>query len=232
MTLVVFDLDGTLVDSLEQISVSMNMARIAFGFEPLEIGRYRELLGKPVGDLFEDLMLSEEASAQLIIEFRKILLREIQDQNKVFGGVVPGLRLLAECGARFAIATSKPSDLAKQVVYNSELRDFDFFVRGTDDEPHKPDPFVILECLRHFDRPNAVMIGDRTEDMEAAFSAGVPGVGIAASGHTTTQLKKSGAHTVFQSFEDLTRTISNVNDPLAYLLRGEASKTKSLGEGL
>jgi phosphoglycolate phosphatase len=208
----------------------MNSARITFGFKPLEIGKYRELLGRPVADLFKDLKLNEEASAQFIIEFRKILLREIQDHNKVFDGVVSGLRLLSERGARFAIATSKPSDLAKQVVYNSELRDFDFFVRGTDAEPHKPDPFVILECLRHFDRPNAVMIGDRTEDMEAAFSAGVPGVGISASGHTNMQLKKSGAHTVFESFEDLTRTISNVSDPVAYLVRGEASKSKSLGE--
>jgi phosphoglycolate phosphatase len=230
MTLIVFDLDGTLIDSLEQISESMNAARITFGFEPLEIGKYRKLLGRPVGDLFKDLKLNEEASAQFIIEFRKNLLREIQVHNKVFDGVVSGLRLLSECGARFAIATSKPSDLAKQVVYNSELRDFDFFVRGTDAEPHKPDPFVILECLRHFDRPNAVMIGDRTEDMEAAISAGVPGVGISASGHTNMQLKKSGAHTVFESFEDLTRTISNVSDPVAYLVRGEASKSKSLGE--
>jgi phosphoglycolate phosphatase-like HAD superfamily hydrolase len=76
------------------------------------------------------------------------------------------------------------------------------------------------------------MIGDRTEDMEAALSAGVPGVGITASGHTNTQLKNSGAHTVFESFADLTRTISNVSDPVAYLLRGEASKMKSLGESL
>jgi phosphoglycolate phosphatase len=232
MTLIVFDLDGTLVDSLGQISRSMNAARKTFGFDPLEIRKYHSLLGRPVTDLFEDLGLNEVESREMIIEFRKILLCEIQDHNKVFDGVISGLRHLSEHGAKFAIATSKPSDLAKQVVSNSELRDFDFFVQGTDDQPHKPDPFVILECLRHFDRSDAVMIGDRTEDMEAAISAGVPGVGIAASGHTGAQLKHSGAHTVFQSFKDLTRTISNVSDPIACLAGREASNFKISGERL
>lgn len=199
--LAIFDLDGTLVDSVEQIASSVNQACMEFGLPQATLDHYLATLGQPIGSILSYLNLEVELREKLVDRFRQILLSEICANNSIFPGVVESLAFLVDSGVNLAIATTKPTYLAQAVVDNSALKDFPILVVGTDGVPPKPDPFILNICLKHFGLKNAVMIGDREEDIRAAIGAGISSVGIAASGHTSYQLENAGAGAVFDSFQ-------------------------------
>jgi phosphoglycolate phosphatase len=199
----IFDLDGTLVDSAEQIAVSLNKARSDFGYPTQPISYYQELVGLPVDELLADIEISKERSLNLVTHFRKYLVRDIQrGNNAVFPGVLETLKLFAGMHMGLAVATSKPIKVAIEVIKHSSLRDFDLYVQGTDDFPPKPDPEVILRVLRHFPKTPSFMVGDRAEDIWAAQRAALPAIGIASGGHSESDLKDAGATLTFDTFQN------------------------------
>lgn len=198
----IFDLDGTLVDSAEQIALSLNKARHDFGFPIQPISYYEKLVGLPVNELLADIEISKECSLELIAHFRKYLVEDIQaGNNLVFSGVLGTLELFSNMHLGLAIATSKPTNVAIEVIKHSSLRDFDLYVQGTDDFPPKPNPEVILRVLRHFPETPSFMVGDRTEDIYAAKRAALPAIGIASSAHSESDLKDAGATLTFKTFQ-------------------------------
>jgi phosphoglycolate phosphatase len=200
--LVIFDLDGTLIDSHKQIESAMNFARVALGYSSSPAGQVFEKLGLPVYELFNDLKLDPVHQEQLIHRFRKRLHEEIIIQNNCFLDVVPLLKLLRNLDIKTAIATSKSTSMARVVVKNSSLFERIDFIQGTNGFLPKPNPEVILRCLDEFPGMKAVMIGDRQEDILAATSAGIPSVGIAQSAHSESSLRLVGASLTFESISE------------------------------
>jgi phosphoglycolate phosphatase len=200
-TLWIFDLDGTLVDSVGQIGYSINLARNDFGYEDLPSEKIMELVGLPVQNFLYDLPLDNSEIDSLISHFREILKREIERKNIVFPGVELMLSKLHNDGHKLAIATSKPTYLAELVVKNSCLNKFIDLTQGTDGFPAKPDPTCLLMVMESLGvAGDAVMVGDRVEDIIAARAAGIESIGIANSFHGTQALKLAGAEYVFDSF--------------------------------
>jgi phosphoglycolate phosphatase len=207
--LAIFDLDGTLVDSSKQIGKNLNKARADFNYSILPESFYEENVGLPIDYLICDLDLSEISKFELIGRFRQYLRSEILlGENKIFPGVRNLLEFLVANGVELAIATSKPTELAICVYQSSELRNFRFTVQGTDGFPAKPDPEVIQRVLLQFPNAKALMIGDRSEDMLAAFAANISGVGIAAGAHSISVLSKAGASIAFSSMVDFSNHLT------------------------
>jgi phosphoglycolate phosphatase len=198
----IFDLDGTLVDSVSQIGYSINLARNDFGYKELPAERIEELVGLPIQYFLSDLPLDDYKIDLMIIHFRKILEMEVNKQNTVFPGVEQLLTRLQTKGLKLAIATSKPTYLAKLVVENSPLSNLFDVIRGTDGFPAKPDPTCILMAMEELGTSNAIMVGDRVEDILAAQAAGIDSIGIAHSFHNSQDLKSAGALHTFESFMD------------------------------
>jgi phosphoglycolate phosphatase len=202
-TVWIFDLDGTLVDSVGQIGYSINLARNDFGYEDLPSKKIMELVGLPIQNFLSDLSLDNCEIDSLISYFREILKREIERENIVFPGVELLLSKLHEDGHKLAIATSKPTYLAELVVRNSCLNEFIDLIQGTDGFPAKPDPTSLLMVMESLGAAgDAIMVGDRIEDILAARAAGIDSIGIANSFHGTQALKLAGAVHVFDSFLD------------------------------
>jgi HAD superfamily hydrolase (TIGR01549 family) len=201
--LVIFDLDGTLVDSLGQIESAMNIARVTLGHGESPHGQIFEKLGLPVHELFGDLKLSSSLQEELIAEFRLRLKESINIENKCFPYVSPLLGKIRKLGIKVAIATGKSTNMACEVVENSSLRGSIDFIQGTDGFLPKPNPEVINRCLNKFSGLKAVMIGDRAEDMIAATEAGIPSIGIAQSAHSEAMLRAGGADLTFKDVQGL-----------------------------
>ena len=198
----IFDLDGTLVDSVEQIAVSLNKARQDFGYPTQPISYYQRLVGLPIDVLLADIELSTDGFEDLVRHFRENLVSDIQSGNNfVFPGVFGVLELLTNMQVGLAVATSKPTKVAIEVVKHSSLREFEFYIQGTDGFPPKPDPEVILRVLAHFPATSSFMVGDRMEDIYSAQSAGIPAIGIASSAHSESDLKDAGAKLTFRTFQ-------------------------------
>jgi phosphoglycolate phosphatase len=195
----IFDLDGTLVDSLYQIERSLDKTRVHFGFKKTPTGQVFTNLGQPIRQLFSDLEMSQSKQDEFITFFRKNLAKEISTSNQLFSGVLDLIVLIRNCDIRIAVATSKPTYLANQVIDNSEIRGMIDFIQGTDDFLAKPHPEVIHRCISALKSKKAIMIGDRTEDILAASAAGIPAIGIAQSAHSENLLVASGATLTFKS---------------------------------
>ena len=200
--LIIFDLDGTLIDSHNQIESAMNEARIELGYGKSPSGQIFQKLGQPVNDLFFDLKLSPASQEHLVFTFRSYLNEKIEQNNPCFPGVIDLIRLFRSNEIKIAIATSKQTLMAKSVVSNSLLSGKIDYVQGTDGFPPKPSPEVIEFCLNSFPGSQAIMIGDRTEDMFAAKNAGIPSIGIAQSAHSASELERAGACFTFQKIVD------------------------------
>lgn len=195
----IFDLDGTLVDSSHQIQRSLDKTRVHFGFKKTPTGQVFTNLGQPIRHLFSDLEMSQSKQDEFIKFFRKDLAKEISTSNQLFASVFDLIGLIRNCGIRIAIATSKPTYLAYQVIDNSEIRGMIDFIQGTDGFPAKPDPEVIKRCISALKSNNAIMIGDRAEDVLAAAAAGIPAIGIAQSAHSEYLLSETGANLTFKT---------------------------------
>ena len=205
----IFDLDGTLVDSLNQIENSLNFSRQQHSLPKAPKALVFQNLGLPIQHFFSDLDINLEEEKSLIQVFRANLSESILRENTLFPSTIPLLQFLKKANKNIAIATGKSSDMAKSVVRNSQLHEYIDFIQGTDGFPAKPNPEVLFRCLDHFSHQNAVMIGDRIEDILAAKNAGLPAVGIAQSAHDRHVLLGAGAINAFSTIADFYHSLSS-----------------------
>jgi phosphoglycolate phosphatase len=206
----IFDLDGTLVDSVQQIARCFNRARVDYGYNPQTLNFYKELVGLPVYELLSDIQISGDRLGKLIDCFRKYLIWDIQSENNVvFPGVCEILNLFTNMQFGLAVATSKPTRIALEVVKYSAIKNFSIHVQGTEDFLPKPNPEVILRVINHYPSTPSFMVGDRTEDIQAAREAKIPSVGIASGAHSENKLKEAGANMTFQSIESFYKKLKN-----------------------
>jgi phosphoglycolate phosphatase len=202
-TAFIFDLDGTLFDSVDQIVSAANLTRIQFGHESKEKEFYIPVIGLLARNLFIDLKLSVSEEEIFVSIFRENLSKLIETENKLFKGVIEFIEKSKSLNIFIGIATTKPSPLARLVVKNSKISDLVDHVQGTDNFKPKPDPTVILRCLEQFKANKAIMFGDRIEDMIAGKAAGMKSIGISQSFHNKEELHKSGADLVVDNFVTL-----------------------------
>jgi phosphoglycolate phosphatase len=202
-TAFVFDLDGTLFDSVDQIISAANSTRIEFGYESREKVFYIPFIGLPARNLFIDLNLLESEEKNFVLKFREYLSKLIKTDNKLFNGAIEFLQRSKDSNIFVGIATTKPSALAQLVVENSKISGLVDHVQGTDNFKAKPDPTVILRCLEELKTDKAIMFGDRIEDMIAGKTAGIKSIGISQGFHSHEKLHTSGADLVVDNFVTL-----------------------------
>ncbi len=199
-----FDLDGTLVDSFEQITNAANTIRNDYGIPHLNHHEAMQLIGLPASRLFDDIDPEFEAD-MLVAQFREVLHASVLNGSTLYPGVTSLLHAARGEGWRIAVATSKPQDLAEAVVANCKLAGLIDVVSGVQNCAPKPSPDVLFKALEGSPPGSAVMIGDRPEDMQAALAAGLPAIGIAQTAFSAKELEAAGAKMTFDSFEHFAR---------------------------
>jgi phosphoglycolate phosphatase len=180
-TAVLFDLDGTIVDSAPGITATLAHTLEAMG-EPVPTPA--ELLawvGPPIMDSFRDLggFSLEESHRALEIYRQKYLVEGVFDA-RVYSGVEDVLRAISEGRIPLSLATSKPETPATIVLEHYGLAHyFDELTGASDDEKRSKKADVIAEALRRLaaddaDLSRTIMIGDRIHDVEGAAANGIP----------------------------------------------------------
>jgi phosphoglycolate phosphatase len=206
--LMIFDLDGTLVDSNSQIATNLNRARSELLYDELDQDFYFKNIGLPVETLIADLNLENTQRQVLISRFREHLIRDIRSGNNLlFPGAVELLGHLSDSGVEIAVATNKPTNIAKSVISHSKLSYFKIHVQGSDNLSPKPDPEIIQAVLREFPNRKALMVGDRLEDIVAANSAGISSIGIASGAHTEEDFEVSDAFMTYQNLNSFSEYV-------------------------
>jgi phosphoglycolate phosphatase len=173
--LVVFDLDGTLVDSREDIAAAVAVGIRAVGGEVRDKEDIFPFIGRPLIEVFLELLppsmvLCAEDAAQA---YREYYLVHCADTTRPYPGVLECLDRLD--GIAKAIATTKKTFMAVELVEKLGLSNRFVLVHGSDGIPHKPDPTVINQVLDKtgHDPARAWMVGDTVYDIQAAKAVGM-----------------------------------------------------------
>ena len=167
---IVFDLDGTLVDSLPDIVGSFQDAFTELGLTPPAAEAVRGRVGLPLDAMYADFAPSERVPA-LVDAYRRIYPQRFTRTSRPFPGVLEVLAELRGHGFRLAVATTKRSDMATRFVAAMGLTEALDHVQGTDGFPHKPAPDVVHRALAALDADGAWMVGDTTHDVGAGKAA-------------------------------------------------------------
>ncbi|MCP4677937.1 MAG: HAD-IA family hydrolase [Deltaproteobacteria bacterium] len=173
--LVVFDLDGTLVDSRLDISEAIHHGIRTVNGPPVSDDAVHELIGLPLVEMFETLLpdaLTQrvEVAAEA---YRQYYFDHCADHSSVYPGVIECLDYLGNIP--LAIATTKMTFMAVQVVEKLDLADRFVLVQGSDGIPHKPDPTLLHQVLRKvgMEPGRTWMVGDTVYDIQAGKAAGM-----------------------------------------------------------
>lgn len=183
--LVMFDLDGTLVDSVADIALSLNRGLADLGLPAVSIEQVKTWVGRGASRLVYCVLEHQRQSPDLHDELLARFMARYQESVCEVSTVYPGGRdLLLACkaaGIRLACVTNKPYAPAKALLEALDiLQPFDLLLGG-DSLPHKkPHPLPLQHCLQHFGlKPaEALMVGDSRNDVEAARAAGVKVVAV------------------------------------------------------
>jgi len=206
----IFDLDGTLLDSTDQIARCINRAREENGYPGLNERSIIELIGLPADALVRDLSINHAQEQKIIEEFRWYLKQEISSQNKLFPCVEDFLMRCESFNIKMGIASSKPHHLVEQIIKKTNLSFYIEHFQGIDNFLGKPNPTVILKVMERIESDKYLMFGDRIEDVMAAKAAGIDCIGISQTFHTSIQLINAGAIKSFSNFCEANLEFSNI----------------------
>lgn len=185
---VVFDLDGTLVDSLPDIVWSFQAAFEATRLPVPEEAAVRALIGAPLEEMAAAFVTGDEAIEGVCDAYRRIYPEHFTDRTAPFPGVPELLDELRAAGYRTAVATTKRSWMARRLVDAVGLADRLDHVQGTDGIPHKPAPDVVLAALAALDAQGTWMVGDTVGDLLAGRAAGLRTYAVSWGTHDAERL--------------------------------------------
>ncbi len=176
---VIFDLDGTLVDSAPDLTATLNHVLKQLGREPVSLGEVRHLVGQGAAAMLrhglannDEDAFSEEAMAHWLDQFIAHYKVHIADNSLPFAGVTSCLEYLVEQGARLAICTNKREELALPLLKTLKLEGwFDTIVGRDTLAQYKPAPEPLRACVERTGTQYGVMVGDSLTDYRAAKAA-------------------------------------------------------------
>ena len=211
---VLFDLDGTLLDTLQDIADSVNIALAQLGFPQHEVEAYKYFVGdgrvalatRALPKDCRDQLSVDRLSASIEIEYSK----RWANNTRAYDGIPNMLQSLADLGIKMAILSNKPQDSTEETVSRllSHWR-FEIVLGAQPSIPMKPDPTSALQIARRLNIPPAefLYLGDTDVDMKTAAAAGMYPVGALWGFRTADELLAGGARELIQYPTDLLRLL-------------------------
>jgi phosphoglycolate phosphatase len=185
--LVVFDLDGTLVDTAPDLAAALNFVLNREGLPAVSLPTARSMIGAGVRRMIERGLEHEDHPAtvdditRMMGDFIDYYTAHIADESRPFDGLIEALDDLATRGYRFAVCTNKLEALAKQLLDQLDLSPrFAAICGGDTFGVSKPDPAILLQTIaRAGGRPETtIMVGDAGPDIGVARRASIPVIGV------------------------------------------------------
>lgn len=212
----VFDLDGTLIDSAPDIHAAANLVFEARGLGAFDFETVKGCIGNGVGVLVSRLLavrgLPETGPFQagLVDAFVKIY-KESHDLTSLYPGVTMAVEALHAAGFRLGICTNKPVAAARSVLRHFRLDSHFTALVGGDSLPvRKPDPAPLAAAISALGGGPALFVGDSEVDAQTARAAGVA-LALHTRGYCKAPVESLGARLVFDDFAALPRLVAHLS---------------------
>ena len=210
-TSLIWDLDGTLVDSAPDLASALNTVLDKRGFFTHSIDVVRTMIGNGVPKLVErgfnavGMRLEPEQLDELVAMFVEEYKTCATEQTRPYPNIVETLERLHGMNIPMGVCTNKPEAFTKQILEGLGLAEyFSSVVGGDTTGTRKPDPQPVLACLRGLvsESVSSLMIGDSVHDVHAAHAAGVT-VGVVPWGYRSAPVEELGADFVLRDITAL-----------------------------
>ncbi|GGE76755.1 phosphoglycolate phosphatase [Stappia taiwanensis] len=218
---ILFDLDGTLIDSVPDLTTSVNILLEMRGEPPLSTGEVRAMVGNGIAKLVERAFAARGqalAGERLEVEvaaMMEIYGRHLVDKTTLLPGAADILAFCAEHGIAAAVVTNKPEALSRRIVSQFGLDAYVTLILGGDSGPaRKPAPDMLLHTASALGLPvsGCVMVGDSPADIDAAKAAVMASV-VVRGGYTTIPVEELGADLVIDALPDLPQALTRLGVP-------------------
>ncbi len=186
---VVFDLDGTLIDSLPDIVASFRAAFDDQGLPAPDAGAVRAQIGRPLEAMIA--AFAPDRVAGVAAAYRRIYPERFLETTAPFPGATAVLETLRARGLRTVVATTKRTAMARELVAAVGLAPYLDHVQGTDDLPAKPAPDVVWAAAAAVGADATWMVGDTVHDLEAGRAAGVATYAVTWGTHDAATLRRA-----------------------------------------
>jgi phosphoglycolate phosphatase len=209
---VIFDVDGTLLDTAPDLCGTLNALLAEHGRTPMPLDRLRPMIGDGAAKMVERGFAASGSVpvdfAGLVRRFIEIYEGRIADETQPFPGVVACLDRLRAAGMRLGVCTNKTTRLTDTLLQALGLTPYFAAVVGGDGPARKPDPRHILAVTERLgvQPARAVMIGDSINDVAAAKAADIRVVAV-TFGYTVTPASELGADALVDHFDELPRLL-------------------------
>lgn len=212
--LVIFDLDGTLVNSLEDLADSVNIALRTMHFNVHDVEEYRYFVGNGVMKLCERALPEENRSEENLAALYSIFTERYADcccnKTRPYDGISELLCRLKESGVLLAVASNKTHTYCLEIV--SKLfgdNAFDAICGSDNGFAKKPSPDVIFDIMKRFgiSQADTLLVGDSNVDIETAKNASVESVGCLWGFRTEHELLSAGANHIAKQPLDILKYI-------------------------
>lgn len=213
---VIFDLDGTLLDTIDDIADAMNYSLTKNGFMTHKVEDYKYFVGKGVDILVDKAleMFQYTTSQKLQVKNDYLVKYEIIQHNKTkpFDGIEELINMLRTHGIKLAVLSNKPhADTLRIIDYYFKLETFNIVLGQRKGVNVKPNPTGIFEIISdlHLSQKELIYVGDTNVDMQTAKAANVQSVGVTWGFRTAAELVENGADYIIDFPDEIMKIVSS-----------------------
>ena len=206
---IIFDLDGTLIDSLEDIAICMNQVLKELNLPYYEIQDYKYFVGGGISILVDNALdknISQEIKNKVTSRFKEVYDQKLHKKTLPYEGIYELLDELEKLKFKIGILSNKPHEFTVQYANNLFSKYNMTEVHGQKEEiPKKPNPIAAINIAKRFELPceKVYFVGDTMVDMQTAKNAGMIAIGVLWGFRDEKELKDNGADFIVSKPSDL-----------------------------
>lgn len=206
---IIFDLDGTLSNSKEGITKSIQYALSKLGIEENDLNSLEHFIGPPLKDeLMKSYDMSEEVATEGVAYYRERYTPIGLYETEIYPGTEKMLDNLKKAGKYIALATSKPQAMAEEVLIYLKIDKYFDKVMGAELHGPRQSKTAVLEALFEEipmkDKAKYIMIGDTCFDIDGANNMGIDSMGVTFGFGDKEEMLKHGAITIAETTDEIT----------------------------
>lgn len=215
---VIFDLDGTLLDSLQDIANTCNIVLESRDYKAIPLSDYRHYVGKGVEHLIKKIMearqVEEHLFDELMADYYEIYKKESIKETKIYLGIDTLLKNLKAMDISINVLSNKPHNQVVSLMpsYFDESI-FDIVYGKHNNLPAKPDPTLVRKMIKELKmkKSEVLYVGDTKTDMETALNAGLTSVGVLWGFRDEPELVQAKASYIVSKPEEILKIIKEKN---------------------
>lgn len=206
---IIFDLDGTLLNTIEDLANACNYALTTLGYKTHEVEKYKTFVGNGRYKLVERMLPEDNRSVENIEKalelFDSYYEKHMIDMTKPYDGIMEMLDCLISKSINIAVVSNKPHEFTTEVVKNYFGDRFEVVYGHKKNTKEKPDPWAVLEVIDEFkvNKDECLYVGDSEIDINTAKNAGVKSVGVEWGFRGKGELESAGANYIVNKSEQI-----------------------------